>query len=468
MNNKLFGRKEELELLTERFNSNRFEFGYLYGEKFIGKSSFVKMFCKSKKHLIFYAKDSEDIDIRLTFSETLNEAKKDIGFYDTWYDFFVELDNYVGDEKIVVVIEEYQNILIGRDGKRKKSVFDSYLQKAVDLLFKKRKFTLILTSSNVSFINGEIVDIRAPLFLRHTFSLKLFKLDLDEALLGYKEVKDNFEKAKFLSLTNTYPNYISLINAKKSFDENLDNLFFNRDAIIVNNTSKVIKSEISKGGLYASLIKYIASGLDTVKSLSEYFKMPSAKISKYLKELLNDEVIIKRKTFKKPKNVRYEIKDPMLAFYYRFIRDNEDLIKDGFGKKIKAKFKNEINDFISNEFKKLCLTYLDYLCKNLKLSGFFFEFENYHYSKINKKSARRIDFVSCDEDKLLIVSSKFSLDKKTIDDYYLLLSDLKAKDFAAYKTIELYIFSASSFTDELKNIKDEHLHLIDLEIMYNC
>lgn len=123
MNNKLFGRKEELELLTERFNSDRFEFGYLYGEKFIGKSSFVKMFCKSKKHLIFYAKDSEDIDIRLTFSETLNEAKKDIGFYDTWYDFFVELDNYVGDEKIVVVIEEYQNILIGRDGKRKKSVF---------------------------------------------------------------------------------------------------------------------------------------------------------------------------------------------------------------------------------------------------------------------------------------------------------------------------------------------------------
>lgn len=468
MNSQPFGRKKELELLNKRFDSDKFEFGYLYGQRRIGKSTLLSMFCNGKKHLKFYATDSADIDIRASFSETLNEASNNIGgVYPSWYSFFQALDNYVGDEKVVVTIDEFPNILIGRDGKRKRTDFDSTLQKAIDLLFSKRKFVLILTGSNVSFLSKEIMNSDASLYQRNTFSIKLSKFDFDEALIGFINLKDNFEKAKFLCLTNTFPYYISLIDTNKSFDENLDNLFFNQDSIFVNDPSKVITSDITTGGLYASLIKYISSGYDAVKSLSEVLNMESGKISKYLKELLDDRVVVKRNSFQSTKNIHYEILDPMLSFYYRFIRDNQELIKDGFGKVIKEKYKNSIKDFIDRAFEKLCLTYLEYLSKNLKLNGTYLEFENFCFDSKLLKRTVELDVVSRDGNKLLIAETKFSSHKRTVKDYYSMLSDLKAEIFISFKTVELYLFGANGFTDEIKEINDERLHLIDLETMFN-
>lgn len=463
-----YGRKKEIELLNKRFESDRFEFGYLYGQRRIGKSTLLSMFCKNKKSLYFYATDSSDIDIRVSFSNTLNEAKNDIGgFYQSWFTFFQALDSYVGDDKVVVCIDEFPNILLGRDGKRKNTDFDSSLQKAIDLLFIKRKFTLILTGSNVSFLNKEIVNSKAPLFQRNTFSIRLEKFEFNEALIGFKDIKDNFEKAKFLCLTNTFPYYISLIDVSKTFEDNLDNLFFNKDAVFVDDPSKVITSDIITSGLYASLIKHISNGFDTVKSLSDVLEMESAKISKYLKELLNSSVVIKRNSFQNSKHVHYEILDPMLAFYYRFIRDNKELIHQGYGQVIKKRIKYAIDDFINRAFEKLCLTYLEYLSKNLKLDGLFLEFENFAF--VSKKLNRtvEIDIISKDKNALLVAETKLSVNKRTIKDYLNMLDDLKAEIFIPFKKIYLYLFGTNGFTDELKSVNDNRLHLIDLETMFN-
>ena len=125
MLNKLYGRKKELELLNKRFESDKFEFGYIYGQRRIGKSSLLAMFTENKKSLNFYASDSTDIDIRKSFSSTLLEA---LGYSDAlfpdWYSFFEALDKFCGDDKIVICIDEFPNIIIGRDGKRKKTNFD--------------------------------------------------------------------------------------------------------------------------------------------------------------------------------------------------------------------------------------------------------------------------------------------------------------------------------------------------------
>ena len=59
-----YGRKKELSLLQNRYESERFEFGYLYGQRRIGKTSLMEMFRQNKKALMFFATDSEDIDIR--------------------------------------------------------------------------------------------------------------------------------------------------------------------------------------------------------------------------------------------------------------------------------------------------------------------------------------------------------------------------------------------------------------------
>ena len=464
---KNFGRKRELELLNKRFESDNFEFGYLYGQRRIGKTTLLSMLSEGKKVINFYATDSSDYDIRASFSHTLNESIHHIGgVYDTWFEFFRTLDEAIGDEKVLVTIDEYQNIILGRDGKRKNTDFDSSLQKAIDLLFKKRKFTLILTGSNVSFLSKEISNSRAPLFRRNTFSLQLSKFDFDEALEGFKDVNDNFKKAKFLCLTNTFPYYISLIKEELSFEENLDNLFFNEDAVFIDDPSKLITSNVTTSGLYASLIFHITRGEDSVKKLSQALNEETGKISKYLKELLADRIIIKRNSFQSKNNIHYEILDPMLAFYYRFIRDKRELIHLGYGKVIKEKLEYSINDFIDHAFEKLCLTYLEHLSKTGKLNGFFFEFENFSFNSKKLGRTVEIDVISKDDDKLLIAETKFSKKKRTFKDYKDILDDLNAEIFIPFKNIEIYLFGANGFSEELKKVKNDRLHLIDLDTMF--
>ena len=64
-----YGRFKELALLEQRYDSPRFEFGYLYGERRIGKSTLLSMFFQGKKSIILRATDSSDSDIRRYFKK---------------------------------------------------------------------------------------------------------------------------------------------------------------------------------------------------------------------------------------------------------------------------------------------------------------------------------------------------------------------------------------------------------------
>lgn len=270
----------------------------------------MEMFLKGKKSLSFFATDSEDNINRKAFSNDFNEQTSlNVGVFKDWYSFFKAIDSYFKDEKGVLFIYEYPSILLTRDGKRKKSDFITSLQKAIDLLFKKRKITIILTGSNVTFIEREINKYNYELYQRHTFSLKLKKLSFDEALEALKDVSDLKEKAKPLILTNTFPLYLFSINTKKSFDENLDLLFYNQSAIFSDDPSKIITSDLSSSGLYASIIVTISNNFTSAKEIATFLEEDVNKIYKYIDELIENDVLIKRTTFKSKRHINYEIVD---------------------------------------------------------------------------------------------------------------------------------------------------------------
>ena len=464
---KFIGRKTELSELETLYDSGKFQFGYIYGRRRIGKSTLLEMFTKDKKTLAFFATDSDDSLIRKSFSKNLELiANKANGTYDNWFDFFKAIDEYFQDEKGVFYIDEYPNILLTRDGKRKKTDFASSLQKAIDTLFKKRKFMLILSGSNVSFVENEIKKYNYELYQRHTFSLKLKKLEFNEALSAFDNIKDNFEKAKFLILGNTFPLYISSFDLSKSFDENLDLLFYNSTALFNDDPSKIITSEVASSGVYASIIYAISINKTSAQEIAKFLEEDVNKIYKYIDELVENEVLIKRTSFKSKRNITYEIADPMLAFYYRFVRDKAQLIRNGYGSIIKKRDKDAINNFIEHYFEKLCITYLEYLNKNGLLQGFYFNFENFNIEKSELKRSIEIDIVGEDNDKLLIAEAKFSKSRKGLSLYNHMLENVSVKPFKDYKEKEFYIFSASGFDEKLKEIKNDNLHLIDLDEMF--
>ena len=463
---KYYGREEELKILESKYQSNRFEFGYLYGQRRICKTTLIEMFKNNHKSIVLFATDSDDVKILESFSKQLNEEAGMFGFYSDWDDFFKAIGNYLGEEKGIVVIDEYPNIVLTRDGKRKKTDFVSKLQKAIDYQYKHQQFTLLLTGSNVNFMEKEIKDTNAPLYERHTFQLQLFKFEWNEALIPLKNI-NNEEKVKILALTNTYPLYLSLIDEGLDFDENVNRLFYNRDSVFINDPSKLFTSAIAESGFYASILDSIANGKNTISDIAERLKTETGKVSKYMDELMEASVVRKKTIFMSSRQTYYVINDPMLAFYYRFIRDNAEMIKLGYGKLIRAKQENAINDFIHHYFENECIEYLSHLNKDGRLLDLYYDFQNYKIENSSLGRSIEIDIIASTSNYLLIGESKFTKRKRNIKDYHDILEDISVPPFISFKNKEIYLFGTSGFEDNLLEIKDKNLHLIDLNTMFN-
>ncbi len=58
---------------------------------------------------------------------------------------------------------------------------------------------------------------------------------------------------------------------------------------------KIITANIAAGGLYASVLNNTAAGRNTMKSLCTVLETDSSKMSKYLAELIENDVIRKLK-----------------------------------------------------------------------------------------------------------------------------------------------------------------------------
>lgn len=95
-----FGRKEELQQLAEIFDGDRFEFGYVYGQRRIGKTTLMQMFAQGRKTLFLFATDSEDIENRAVFSRELDRMmNRKGGIYPDWSSFFEAVESFLEMKK---------------------------------------------------------------------------------------------------------------------------------------------------------------------------------------------------------------------------------------------------------------------------------------------------------------------------------------------------------------------------------
>ena len=77
------GRKKEINILEMKYNSNKKEFGVIYGRRRIGKSSILTNFLKDKNCIFFQAKKDNAFGNLKSFSYAIADqydAKKDINY----------------------------------------------------------------------------------------------------------------------------------------------------------------------------------------------------------------------------------------------------------------------------------------------------------------------------------------------------------------------------------------------------
>ena len=450
------GRKKELAELNRRYESGKKEFGVIYGRRRIGKSSILNEFLKNKRGILFQAKQDNSYGNLKSFSYEIDSLLNlpDTFVFASWQHAFKSLLEYAKNDRFILMIDEYPYI-VSQD-----SSFASVLQDFIDNA--RDNMMIVLSGSDVGFLEKEIQNHASPLYKRRTFEMEIKKMNFDEAkqFVSDESIEN---KANYLCLMSSYPYYLSTIDHSKSFYENVQYLLFNEFGTFFNLPDQLLSNSTKVQDVYNSILLSISNRNRTVKKISEDIHEAEAKVSKYLLTLLQSEIVEKRNMYNgNKKTVYYEISDALLKLWYKLIFEDQERIKIN-GALIFEKNIAQLDTFLSFEFENLAILYMDMLNEKGKLEDVFPHVKNYKVDNSILNRSVEIDGVANTKKYLLIMDCKYR-NKKYSKTMFEHLKESASIFPDKYKRV-YYIFSKEGFCEDMET-NVENVHLFDLKTMF--
>ena len=457
------GRDSELKELEKRWASGRFEMGIVYGARRIGKTSLLKEFVKNKPAFYFQARLEEEKNNLTAFSREFRAflGQESNSVYLSFEDALSDVARFARQRKMIFVIDEIAYLC----GKSQGML--STLQYYIDHDFQESGMMLILSGSNVSFMEELLENRNNPLYQRATFRMHLQKMLFSEARAF---VTDHFpeEQIEYLSLFGAHPYYLGMIRHDLPLEDNVRELLYTKYGTLTDAPAKVLPAGTSSSPMYHSILKAIAQGKRFSKEIAEAVGQSTGYISQYLNILLETQAIEKRESFiRNRKTNYYTVSDQLLRFWYRFIFDKQDLIELGYGDSIFRADREGIADFLARGFEDTAALWLEEQNLNGRLPCLYEPVRNYIVEKSRLGRSVELDGLAAgygaNAHRLLVMECKYR--KAPFDHQMLTHLQESVSIFERYTEIDYYIFSKSGFSDAVADSRDPHLHLITPEMM---
>lgn len=468
------GRERELASLKEFYDKDGIGMTVIYGRRRIGKSTLIAEFVKDKKTIFYTAtKVGKTRNLELFSRQVVDlfmPGMENISF-GTLEAVFEFIDKNIGDEKIVLVINELPYWA------EKDEALLSVLQKYIDTVWNDKNLKIILCGSALSFMEKKVLSEKSPLFGRRNSQIKLEAfnyLDAAKFVPNYS----NEDKAICYGITGGVAKYLSMIDSNKSIDENIVRLFFRTDGYLYDETRNLLTQEFSDISLVNNIVEQIASGENALNIIAAKIGEKAQTVLYSLEKLRNVGLIEKKKCItdeKNKKKTQYVLKDYMFKFWYEFIPKATSVIEMGQGEIYYTKVvKPALHSFMGSIFEEMCRYYTlkkgitgEYGCFITSV-GTWWGVENITEKdgEVRAQSAD-IDVVALSEvDKKAVVGEcKFKNEKidKGIYDTLIRRSKLIS---AKYKVSKYIFFSLSGYTDWYDSLADEDVLLLTLDSLY--
>ena len=468
------GRERELASLKEFYDKDGIGMTVIYGRRRIRKSTLITEFVKDKKTIFYTAtKVGKNRNLELFSKQVVDllmPGVEEISFHTTEaaFDF---IDKNIGDEKVVLVIDELP-YWAERD-----DALLSILQKYIDTVWNDKNLKIILCGSALSFMEKKVLSEKSPLFGRRDSQIRLEAFNYLDAA---KFVPDysNEDKAICYGITGGVAKYLSMIDPEKSIDENIVRLFFRTDGYLYDETRNLLTQEFSDISIVNNIVEQIASGENTLNIIAGKIGEKEQTVLYSLEKLINVGLVEKKKCItdeKNKKKTQYVVKDYMFKFWYAFIPKATSVIEMGQGEVYYQKVvKPALHSFMGAVFEEMCRYYTlkqgitgEYGCF-VTTVGTWWGVENItdKNGDIRPQSAD-IDVVALSEidKKAVIGECKFKNEKIDKGIYETLIRRGKLIT-AKYKVSKYIFFSLSGYTDWFESLADEDVLLLTLDSLY--
>ena len=422
----MIGREKEVEKLQNLYLSNKAELVALYGRRRVGKTFLINEVFKDKfffKHAGL-ALNEEDNNKTATQLEHFASSLELYGIkverkIEDWFDAFFNLTKYImqcdRSTKKVIFIDELP--WLDTKGSNFISAFEGFWNgfgcSRDDLL-------VIVCGSATSWIENELINNTRGLYGRVTYEIKLNPFTL-------KETKDFLESKNInyslYDITQAYmifggiPYYLNYIDKKYSLAQNIDNLFFKNNALLLLEFDRLFNSIFTFSDKAKEIIKLLSTNSVgfTREEISKSLKISDGGgLSKYLNSLIASNFIIKYVPFGFSKReTHYKLIDPFCIFFIKFVLDKTD-VKNLWTEDSSSQ---KISSWRGYAFENVCFNHIDQIKFALGISSVSTNISAFY----NKEDGYQIDLIIERRDNIInLCEIKFYSDEfKITKDYFL-------------------------------------------------
>lgn len=348
----LIGRTSELKHLNSYYDQEGSQIMVVYGQKNVGKTELLRQFAQDKPHYYYRARSASEKEQQYQWGRELGRMEIKLPKYPTFSEIFKSLIGASTGKK-VIILDEFQYLIKSSDSFMKElvSFVHSYWQSA--------NVMVILLSSSIGWVENSMVNKIGEAAYELSSFLKIKELP-------FEQIMEFFPGFSMEQCIETYavlggiPGLWEHFADKSSVKDNICRNILDADTLLRHEGQRMVEEELRETNVYNTILSSIALGNHKLNDLYLHTGFSRAKISVYLKNLIELELVEKVFSYdtEGKENTQkgiYRINNHFVDFYFTFLYPNltdlETLMPVEFYKKhIAPSFKR----YVAEYFRTVC------------------------------------------------------------------------------------------------------------------
>jgi len=409
----IIGRDKEVNELKQLVLSQRAEFVAIYGRRRVGKTFLVDEALRDD--ITFRHAGLSPIDEN---GKTNNTKAQLLHFYHSlliqgwkgrsrpknWLEAFFLLEQHLqaidNGERQVVFIDELPWMDTPRSG------FITALEAFWNgWACHRHNMMLVVCGSANSWMLDNLVNNHGGLYGRTTYEIKLTPFTLPEceqffASRGIQLSRYDITQANMI--LGGIPYYLSYFMQGKSLAQNVDNLFFARNAKLRDEFTKLFFSVFTNPEEMMRIVRYLATKRKgyTRENIAQGTHLNyNGDLSKWLRALEASDFIERYVPFGESKrNVHFRLIDPFCLFYLKFVDGQTEMDEAFWMNNVDSQ---KINSWRGFAFEDLCMRHIDAIKRALQIAGISSSHSAWAVSGDDEQEGTQIDLLILRKDNVV-------------------------------------------------------------------
>ena len=324
------------------------KFVIVYGRRRLGKSTLIRHVIDDQD-VYFMADQTEQSQQLALMAKTIGTRFPDFDkvFYPDWDSLFSSLAHRA-KERFTLCIDEFPYLV------KSCPSLPSVLQRHIDS--HQLPFNLIICGSSQQMMQGFVLDAASPLYGRADAILKLEPIPVRflQEILGCDAIQTIEESAVWGGV----PRYWEIREQSSSLTEAITQHIIDPNGILYDEPSRLFIDDFQHTTQSAALLSLIGNGVNRLSEIAGRMQKNATDLSGPLAKLINLGYIERETPFgESPRNSKrsyYQICDPFMRMYYRYVVPNRSLINLRRHNIVAQTISDTFSDFVALHWERLC------------------------------------------------------------------------------------------------------------------